>query len=91
MTVRDLDPLFSRLATSAFRSRFRLAGKDKAYLETRGTAVIRSHSHSSTKINSAASTTIGGVRIRRRERRSMMDHAPAPRISKSLHPGRDSG
>jgi Domain of unknown function (DUF4186) len=41
--MRDLDSVFPRLAGSTFRSRFRLGPKDRAYLDERGLAVIRSH------------------------------------------------
>jgi hypothetical protein len=41
--MRDLDQVFSRLATSAFRRRFRLGPKERAYLAQRGTAVIIEH------------------------------------------------
>ena len=35
--------LFDRLAQSAFRSKFRLSAKDKAYIQEKGIATIRSH------------------------------------------------
>jgi len=35
--------IFERLAKSTFRSRFKLASKDRAYLEQKGIDVIRSH------------------------------------------------
>ena len=38
-----LDILFSRLARSSFRSRFRLAAKDEAYLKERGIDTILLH------------------------------------------------
>lgn len=41
--MRDLDTVFGKLALSAFRSRFRLGEKDRAYLERRGPALIRRH------------------------------------------------
>lgn len=34
---------FARLARSAFRSKFRLSEKDKAYIEEKGMDVIRAH------------------------------------------------
>lgn len=39
----DLDNVFPALARSAFRSRFRLNAKDRAYLEKRGIEVVREH------------------------------------------------
>lgn len=39
----DFTPLFERLAKSAFRSRFHLSPKDKAYIEAKGLATIRQH------------------------------------------------
>ena len=42
-SMRDLDSVFPRLAQSAFRSRFRLNPKDRAYLDERGMDVVRSH------------------------------------------------
>lgn len=39
----DLDPLFARLARSAFRSRFRLNSREEAYLAERGLDTIRGH------------------------------------------------
>src|SRR5881628_3618199 len=41
--MRDLDTVFQRLSKSPFRSRFRLDSKDRAYLEQRGTELIREH------------------------------------------------
>jgi hypothetical protein len=41
--MRDLDTVFKKLALSAFRSRFALGDKDRAYLEARGVGVIREH------------------------------------------------
>jgi len=35
--------IFDRLAKSAFRSRFKLSGKDKAYVVEKGIDVIRQH------------------------------------------------
>ncbi|WP_066531571.1 DUF4186 domain-containing protein [Sphingobium sp. EP60837] len=39
----DLDTLFSRLARSSFRSRFRLNTKDEAYLRERGIETVLVH------------------------------------------------
>ncbi len=39
----DLDPLFGRLAQSAFRSRFRLTEKDREYIRAKGLDTIRQH------------------------------------------------
>lgn len=39
----DLEPLFARLARSAFRSRFRLSAADVAYINGKGIDVIRRH------------------------------------------------
>lgn len=41
--MRDLDDLFAALGRSKFRSRFRLAGKERAYFEAKGMAVILGH------------------------------------------------
>ena len=41
--MRDLDLLFSRLAGSTFRSRFRLGDKERAYLAERGLATVLDH------------------------------------------------
>ena len=41
--MRDLDSVFAKLARSAFRSRFRLGDKDRAYLEQRGLDAVRTH------------------------------------------------
>jgi Domain of unknown function (DUF4186) len=41
--MRDLDSVFARLEKSAFRRRFRLAEKDRAYLDQRGLPTIREH------------------------------------------------
>jgi Domain of unknown function (DUF4186) len=41
--MRDLDSVFPKLATSPFRSRFRLNPKDRAYIDERGMEVIRNH------------------------------------------------
>ena len=38
-----LDPLFGRLAQSAFRSRFRLTEKDREYIRNKGLDTIRQH------------------------------------------------
>ena len=37
------DELFNALAKSVFRSRFKLANKDKEYIQTKGIEKIRSH------------------------------------------------
>ena len=39
----DHTALFERLAQSAFRSKFKLSAKDKAYIQEKGVATIRSH------------------------------------------------
>jgi hypothetical protein len=41
--MRDLDQVFSRLANSPFRRRFRLGEKERAYLAERGLPAIRDH------------------------------------------------
>ena len=41
--MRDLDLVFSRLSGSAFRSRFRLGGKERDYLADRGLATVLDH------------------------------------------------
>ena len=41
--MRDLDTVFSKLARSPFRAKFRLNAKDRAYLEERGLDMMRSH------------------------------------------------
>ena len=41
--MRDLDLVFSRLSGSAFRSRFRLAGKERDYLADRGLSTVLDH------------------------------------------------
>jgi hypothetical protein len=41
--MRDLDLVFSRLSGSAFRRRFRLGGKDRAYLGERGISTVLEH------------------------------------------------
>lgn len=38
-----MDELFERLGRSSFRSRFRLNGKDRAYLAAKGNETIRAH------------------------------------------------
>jgi hypothetical protein len=41
--VRPLDELFPALARSAFRRRFRLDARDRAYLEARGLPTVVAH------------------------------------------------
>jgi hypothetical protein len=41
--MRDLDDIFARLGGSAFRRRFRLGDKERAYFDERGLATILSH------------------------------------------------
>jgi hypothetical protein len=41
--MEDLDALFTRLASSSFRRRFRLGKQDRAYLEARGLSVVLAH------------------------------------------------
>jgi hypothetical protein len=41
--MRELDHVFSRLAGSPFRSRFRLGEKERAYLADRGTPTVLDH------------------------------------------------
>ncbi|WP_207461403.1 DUF4186 domain-containing protein [Azospirillum sp. SYSU D00513] len=43
--MRNLDQLFFRLAESPFRRRFRLDGRDRAYLEEKGLALVVEHAH----------------------------------------------
>lgn len=39
----NLEPLFERLATSKFRSRFKLGNKERQYLDEKGYPVIEQH------------------------------------------------
>ena len=41
--MKDLDPLFQRLAKSSFRSRFKLKGKELEYLHSKGLNLILEH------------------------------------------------
>jgi hypothetical protein len=41
--VPSLDDIFERLKTSAFRRRFALGPKDRAYLQDKGLALVLSH------------------------------------------------
>jgi hypothetical protein len=41
--MRNLDELFERLQRSSFRQRFRLQGKEREYLDSKGLEVIMSH------------------------------------------------
>jgi uncharacterized protein DUF4186 len=41
--VRSLDEVFARLADSAFRSRFRLAARERDYLRARGKETVLMH------------------------------------------------
>ncbi len=41
--MRSLDDVFARLADSAFRSRFRLAARDRDYLRARGKETVLLH------------------------------------------------
>jgi len=41
--MRDMDELFAALGRSKFRSRFRLRGKDAAYLRDKGLAAVLDH------------------------------------------------
>ena len=41
--MRDLDDLFAALGRSAFRQRFRLGPRERAYLETKGMSTVRAH------------------------------------------------
>jgi len=41
--MRDLDELFEALATSAFRKKFRLQGKDLDYLRAKGLSTVSVH------------------------------------------------
>lgn len=41
--MRDLDELFSALKGSAFRRRFRLAGKERDYFQRKGIKVVLEH------------------------------------------------
>jgi predicted Fe-S protein YdhL (DUF1289 family) len=42
-SLRDLDPLFTRLARSEFRARFRLRGAERRYLREKGLATVMEH------------------------------------------------
>lgn len=41
--MRSLDPLFTRLSRSTFRSRFRLGVKERQYCLEKGAPVIEQH------------------------------------------------
>ncbi len=41
--MRDLETLFASLAKSAFRSKFHLSEKDRAYMREKGLATVISH------------------------------------------------
>jgi hypothetical protein len=41
--MRDLDQIFAALSRSAFRRRFTLSPKDRAYLEDKGLATVLEH------------------------------------------------
>jgi predicted Fe-S protein YdhL (DUF1289 family) len=41
--MRDLDDLFAALAQSPFRRKFRLKGKDSAYLQEKGLPLVLTH------------------------------------------------
>jgi predicted Fe-S protein YdhL (DUF1289 family) len=41
--VRPIDDVFARLAGSAFRGRFRLSEKDRAYIAAKGLPVVLDH------------------------------------------------
>ena len=41
--MRDIDDILRRLEGSAFRSRFKLATRDRAYIEARGMGVVLGH------------------------------------------------
>ncbi len=43
--MRDLDVVFARLAASAFRGRFRLAGRERDYLRAKGRETVLAHAH----------------------------------------------
>jgi hypothetical protein len=43
LAVRDIDELFAALGRSGFRSRFRLRGREAAYLEQKGLDVVLEH------------------------------------------------
>lgn len=43
--MRDLDELFAALERSQFRSRFRLRGREAAYLREKGLQTVLSHAH----------------------------------------------
>jgi hypothetical protein len=43
MQPRDIDRIFSALARSPFRRRFRLGARERAYLETKSLAVVMAH------------------------------------------------
>lgn len=41
--MREMDALFAALAKSSFRSKFRLQGKDLAYLQAKGLPLVLAH------------------------------------------------
>lgn len=43
LAVKSLDMLFTRLAASEFRQRFRLKAEDIAYIERKGMETVRRH------------------------------------------------
>ena len=43
--METLDDVFARLANSAFRSRFRLAARERDYMRARGKEAVLAHAH----------------------------------------------
>ena len=43
--MRDLDTVFARLAASAFRSRFRLAARERDYMQAKDRETVLAHAH----------------------------------------------
>ncbi len=52
--AEDLEPLFQRLSGSAFRSRFRLRGPERSYIEQKGLPVLRRHAEDFVRTRLAA-------------------------------------
>ena len=45
VAMRDLDDVFARLHSSAFRRRFALGAREQAYLRDRGLGTVLAHAH----------------------------------------------
>jgi hypothetical protein len=76
--MRNLDDIFARLGGSAFRRRFRLGDKERAYFDERGLATILSHGRDFIAKRLAPAAPVNDGNRRRGEGTRCSSHSTRP-------------